>query len=163
MTLPPSAPSPVTDRYLESEVETFCQRMLEQPVQRSLGVTLASRGAGRAVCRMPVDPAKDGGGGYLHGGFVSMAVEVTAFFVAVSQARKGQWPATLDLHVALLRSAPIGATLEMRAELGSSTRSVAVIRVDVLELRPDGSEATVAIATVTKAYRDIARPAAAGS
>jgi uncharacterized protein (TIGR00369 family) len=153
-------PTQASDRYTDDELATFCERMLDQRIQRSLGLTLESREAGRAVCRFPVDEAKDGGGGYLHGGFVSMAVEITAFFVAITQARRGQWPATLDLHVALLRSASMGSVLEMRAALASSTRNIAVIRVDVIELRPGGSEAVVASATVTKAYRDIVRAAA---
>ena len=150
---------PDRERYDESELEVFCRNMLEQRIQKSLGLELASREGDRARCRMPVDEAKDGGGGYLHGGFVGMAVEATAFFVAIGVARRGQWPATVDLHLALLRSARIGSTLEMRAELLSSTRTLAVIRVDVLEQRTAGSEVVIAAATVTKAYRDIVRPA----
>lgn len=143
--------------YDDDEIASFCRRMVEHPIHRALGVELLARDATHAVCRLPVDEAKDGGGGYLHGGFVSMAVEVAAFFVAIGAARRGQWPATLDLHVALLRSARIGSTLETRASLLSRTRSVAVVRVDVVELRTDGTTATVAGATVTKAYRDVAR------
>lgn len=150
--------TPAAERYTDDEIEFFCQRMMEHPIHRSLGLVLASRGGDRAVCRMPVDEAKDGGGGYLHGGYVSMAVEITAFFVAVGLARRGQWPATMDLHVALLRSASIGSALELRAALLSSTRNVAVIRVDVIELRATGAESVVAGATVTKAYRDLVRP-----
>lgn len=142
------------ERYDADELDAFRARMVAQPVHRGLGATLVVHGPGTAVCRMPVDEGKDGGGGYLHGGFVSMAVEFTAWFVAIGLARRGQWPATLDLHVSILRSARIGSTLELRASLLTSTRSIAVVRVDVIELRADGSEAVVGGATVTKAYRD---------
>lgn len=144
-------------RYSADELATFCHNMVEQRIQRSLGLELVELVDGRARCRMPVGEDKDGGGGYLHGGFVSMGVEATAFFSAIGVARRGQWPATVDLHVALLRSARIGSTLELRASRVSSTRTLAVIRVDVVELRADGSEAAVAAATVTKAYRDAVR------
>ena len=86
-----------------------------------------------------------------------MAVEFTAWFVAIQLARQGQWPATLDLHLALLRSAKIGSTLELRATCLSSTRTTAVVRVDVIELRAEGGEAVVGGATLTKALRDRTR------
>ncbi|MCC6649228.1 MAG: hotdog fold thioesterase [Polyangiaceae bacterium] len=144
-------------RYSAEELDRFCRTMVEQRVQRALGLELLSLVDGRAVCRVPVDEDKDGGGGYLHGGFVSMAVEAAAFFSAIGVARRGQWPATVDLHVALLRSARIGSALVLRAELSTHTRTLAVVRVDVVERRAEGDEAVVAVATVTKAYRDVAR------
>lgn len=144
-------------RYSDEELARFCRNMVEQRIQRSLGLELVELAGGRARCTMPVGDDKDGGGGYLHGGFVSMAVEATAFFSAIGVARRGQWPATVDLHVALLRSARIGSTLALTAELVTSTRVLAVVRVDVVERRVDGVEATIAVATVTKAYRDAAR------
>lgn len=142
-----------TDTYPADDLDLFCTKMVEHPIHAGLGATLVSRDGERAVCRMPVDAAKDGGGGYLHGGYVSMAVEFTAWFVAIGIARVGQWPATLDLHVSLVRSARIGSTLELRAQLLSRTRTIAVVRVDVVELW-QGAETVVAGATVTKAYRD---------
>lgn len=148
------------ERYSADELALFCRNMVDQRIQRSLGLELVALTDGRAHCRMPVDADKDGGGGYLHGGFVSMGVEATAFFSAIGVARRGQWPATVDLHVALLRSARIGSVVELRASLVSSTRTLAVIRVDVFEARADGSEVAIAAATVTKAYRDVVRAGA---
>lgn len=153
----PSRAPATDDRYTDDELADFRRRMVAQPVHAALGATLVAAGPGTAVCRMPVDPGKDGGGGYLHGGFVSMAVEFAAWFVAIDLARRGQWPATLDLHLTILRSARIGSTLELRAALLSSTRTIAVVRVDVIERREDGSETVVGGGTVTKAYRDVRR------
>ena len=131
--------------------ERFNQLMLEQPFHAWMGIDLVSQGDGEAVCRMQVDDHTDGGGGYLHGGIAEAALDVVAWFAAISRVPQGSWLRTTSAHYQLMRTAARGHTIELRSTVDRSGRTTIFTRAEAWGIAPDGSQSLLITAQIQKA------------
>lgn len=67
-------------------------------------------------------------GGYLHGGAVTMALDVACFFSLIPTLGEGEMAATVDSSVQLISIVPLGARVELRGELIRRGRTMAFLR-----------------------------------
>jgi 1,4-dihydroxy-2-naphthoyl-CoA hydrolase len=124
------------------------------PFPSLLGLQLVEQGPGRVRCKLEIEDRHKSGIGLVHGGVLTAMVDHVLSIVVYPHVEIGKWVATLDLamnYLAPVRDGEIHAT----ADILSMRRRVAVVRVEVKNVRaPGGEPELVAAATGTVYVKD---------
>lgn len=112
------------------DIARFNQNMLDQVFHKWMGVELLHQEHGAAVCQIRVDDHTDGSAGYLHGGIAEAALDVAAWFAAITTIPKGYWLRTSSAQYSLMRSALRGHRVELHATVDRSGRTTVFVRVE---------------------------------
>lgn len=110
-----------------------------------LGVKIVDVGPGTMQARLEVRPELMTGIGNMHGGVLSALCDHVLGCVCYPVMKKGQWAATTEFKINL--TAPITkGTVDAYAKIVNMTRTMAVIRIDVVN---EGRLAAMAQGTCT--------------
>jgi len=120
-------------------------RMAANPLHHFLGVEVVEASDGRSRVELTVGPNSANANQVLHGGVFYTVCDVAAFAALLSVLPDDQSGATHDIHVSVMRPAPLGSRLVFEGEVLRRGRGLAFTRVDV---RMEGK--LVAAAHVTK-------------
>ncbi|MCO4747247.1 MAG: hypothetical protein KC912_20785 [Proteobacteria bacterium] len=132
------------------DIARFNKNMLEQVFHRWMGVKLVSQTDGEAICQIEVDDHTDGGGGYLHGGIAEAALDVVAWFAAITTVPAGYWIRTSTSQYSLMRAALRGHTVELRAKVDRSGRTTIFVRVEAWGVDEQGNRALLITGQIVK-------------
>ncbi len=138
------------ERYSAADLERFNVHMLDQVFHKWMGVKLISQEAGKAVCQIEVDDHTDGGGGYLHGAIGEAALDVVAWFAAITKVPKGSWIRTSSAQYVLMRSALRGDTVELQASVDRAGRTTIFIRTEAWGIDAQGKRQLLMTAQIVK-------------
>ncbi|HET9691493.1 MAG TPA: PaaI family thioesterase [Acidimicrobiales bacterium] len=125
--------------------------VLAVPLHRWLGLRLADEADPAAGTVLHVGDAAVNNAGVLHGGLVAALCDVAAYLAVLPHLRPGTNAVTTASSVAIVRSAPAGATVTFRGQVVRVGRSVAVCTSSA-HLLDEGGEVAGVVATgqVTK-------------
>jgi uncharacterized protein (TIGR00369 family) len=113
-----------TDDVLAARV----QGVLEVPLHRWLGLSLADAADPRAGLLLPVGPAAVNNADVLHGGIVAALLDVAAYLRLLPELGDGVNAVTHDSSCSLLRPVREGSTVLLHADLLHCGRSLAFLR-----------------------------------
>jgi uncharacterized protein (TIGR00369 family) len=115
------------------------------PIAQTVGFTMVSAGAGRAVIRLEADPARHGNPmGTVHGGVLCDIADAAMGMAYASTLADGESFTTLELKINFLR--PVWrATLEAEAVVVHGGRTIGLVECTVI----DAQERMVGRATST--------------
>lgn len=140
--MPTSTSGPVESLDLtQSERD---EEMLAVPLNRQLGLVFDGRGREGTVTHFPVtdDLAAFGG---LHGGALYSLLDATCLLALLPLLGKSEHAVTHDLHVSVMRAAPVGSTVTITGRVVRRGKQLAF-----LEARAECDGKLVAAARVTK-------------
>ena len=130
-------------------LQKWTQWVLEQPFHRFVGLELVHQEAGKAWCRFQVSDGLTDMAGTLNAGLLHGLVEAACYLALLPMLDDDEHASTIDLHVSVVRVAPKGARIALRAEVMRKGRGVAFVRCEAQTA--EGGAGTIATATVTKA------------
>ena len=123
--------------------------LLNHPFHRFAGLELVFQEPGRAWCRFTVQENAINPSGMLHVGLLYGYMDTAAYFSVLPMLEEGEQASTIDLHASIIRVAPLGSSIGLRAEVIRRGTSVAFVRCEAHGVE-DGM-GLIASATVTKA------------
>jgi uncharacterized protein (TIGR00369 family) len=123
--------------------------VLKHPFHRFAGLELVHQEAGKAWCRFQVSDDLTNMAGTLHAGLLHGLFEASCYLALLPLLEDDEHAGTIDLHVSVVRAAPRGARIALRAEVLRKGRNVAFVRCEAQTA--EGGAGTIAVATVTKA------------
>ena len=123
--------------------------LLNHPFHRFAGLESVFQEPGRAWCRFTVEENAINPSGMLHVGLLYGYMDTAAYFSVLPMLEEGEQAATIDLHTSIIRAAPLGASIGLRAEVIRRGATVAFVRCEAHGVE-DGM-GLIASATVTKA------------
>jgi uncharacterized protein (TIGR00369 family) len=121
------------------------QSVVDVPLHRWLGLSLAAPADPRAGLLLPVGPNAVNNAGQLHGGIVAAVLDVAGYLRLLPELDDGTAAVTHDASCSLLRPVGEGSTVLLRADLLHRGRTLAFLRS---EATVDGT--VVAFGQVTK-------------
>lgn len=127
--------------------------LIETGLMGFLGIRHVSFGPGTMVAEVDVRDDLMTPFGSMHGGVVSAVVDHVLGAVMYPIMERGQWAATTEFKVNLLRPVRDGVVRAEAAVISMSKRTAAV-RIDVTNPRPDGSARLCAAAQGTVSIQD---------
>jgi acyl-coenzyme A thioesterase PaaI-like protein len=130
-------------------VQTWTQWVLQHPFQRLAGLELVHQEAGKAWCRFQVTDSLTDMGGTLSAGLLHGLMETACSLALLPMLDDDEHASTIDVHASVVRVAPKGARIALRAEVMRKGRNVAFVRCEAQTA--EGGAGTIATATVTKA------------
>jgi uncharacterized protein (TIGR00369 family) len=130
-------------------LQKWTEWVLKHPFHRFAGLELVHQEAGKAWCRFQVSEDLTNMADTLHAGLLHGLVEATCYLALLPMLEDDEHAATTDLHVSVVRAAPRGARIALRAEVLRKGRSMAFMRCEAQTA--EGGAGTIAVATVTKA------------
>jgi uncharacterized protein (TIGR00369 family) len=123
--------------------------VLAHPFHRFAGLELVHQQPGKAWCRFEVAPTLINAAGMLHAGILYGLMDATCYLAVLPTLEEGEHAATVDLHTSLVRAAPQGARIALRAEILRRVTNLAFLRCEAQTV--EGAAGTIASATITKA------------
>lgn len=121
------------------------QALIDVPLNRHLGLVFDRHDAA-GVAHAHFDPHEGlRAYGRLHGGALYALLDAMGLLALQPRLRPGQHAVTHDLHVSMLRAAPEGARVALRAELLKLGRTLAFI-----DARAEAGGQLLATARITK-------------
>lgn len=144
-------------QYTDEELDKVMDAFAAIPLHRHYGLRFHRGGTGPAVT-FEVSRELAGGFDYLHGGVLYAALDIASAFVLVPMLRRGLQEKTVDVSLTMIRSAHVGETVEIFAEVEHHGRNNAFIRVHA---RRAGDGKLLARGQVTKAFVALDKLAAA--
>lgn len=121
------------------------QALIDVPLNRHLGLVFDHHDAA-GVAHAHFDPHEGlRAYGRLHGGALYALLDAMGLLALQPRLRPGQHAVTHDLHVSMLRAAPEGARVALRAELLKLGRTLAFI-----DARAEAGGQVLATARITK-------------
>ncbi len=123
--------------------------LLNHPFHRFAGLELVFQEPGRAWCRFTVEENAINPSGMLHAGLLYGYMDTAAYFSVLPMLEEGEQATTIDLHASIIRVAPLGSSIGLRAEVIRRGASVAFVRCEAHGVE-DGM-GLIASATVTMA------------
>jgi uncharacterized protein (TIGR00369 family) len=123
--------------------------VLKHPFHRFTGLELVHQEAGKAWCRFEVTQQLANMSGALHPGLLYGLMDATCYLALVPMLDEDEQASTVDMNVTLVRPAPAGARVALRAECLRRGRSLAFLRCEAQTA--EGGTGTIAVATFTKA------------
>jgi uncharacterized protein (TIGR00369 family) len=133
-----------------ADLARFNQNMLDQVFHSWIGVELLSQAHGQAICQIRVDDHTDGGGGYLHGGIAEAALDVAAWFAAMTTVPEGYWIRTSTAQYVLMRSALRGHAVELHGKVDRSGRTTVFVSVEAWGVDECGARALLITGQIVK-------------
>lgn len=127
--------------------------MLDAGLIGFLGISHTESGPGYLTAALDVRDDLLTPFGTAHGGVVSALVDHALGSVMYAVMEKGQWAATTEFKLNLLRPVREG-TLAARAEIISMSRRTAVVRIDVTNRVPEVADRLCAAAQGTVSIQD---------
>ncbi|MDB4942166.1 MAG: uncharacterized protein JWP97_1700 [Labilithrix sp.] len=118
--------------------------VLGLPLHRQLGLAFDGRGPEGTVTHFVVT-GELAAFGFVHGGTLYALLDVTSFLALAPLLGEGEHAVTHDLHVSVMRPAPVGATIHLTARVVRRGKQIAF-----LEARAEWDGTLVATARVTK-------------
>jgi uncharacterized protein (TIGR00369 family) len=104
------------------------QGVLDVPLHRWLGLSLADPADPRAGLVLPVGPNAANNAGRLHGGIVAAVLDVAGYLRLLPELDEGTDAVTHDASCSLLRPVGEGSTVLLRADLLHRGRTLAFLR-----------------------------------
>jgi uncharacterized protein (TIGR00369 family) len=129
-------------------LQQWTEWVLKHPFHRFAGLELVHQDAGKAWCRFQVSDDLANLAGTLHAGLLHGLFEATCYLALLPLLDDDEHAATIDLHVTVVRAAPRGARIALRAEVLRKGRNVAFVRCEAQTA--EGGTGTIALATVTQ-------------
>jgi 1,4-dihydroxy-2-naphthoyl-CoA hydrolase len=140
--------------YNPRVAEVLAKATVAAPSPSLLGMQLVEQSPGHVRCKLEIGDKHKSGIGLVHGGVLTAMVDHVLSIVVYPHVEIGKWVATLDMamnYLAPVREGEILAT----ADILSMRRRVAVVRVELHNVRAPGSEPVlVAAATGTVYVKD---------
>lgn len=143
--------------YTEEELDKVMTAFAAIPLHRHYGLRF-DRSAGGPCVTFEVTRELAGGFDYLHGGVLYAALDIASAFTLVPLLRRGIQEKTVDVSLTMIRSAHVGETVELFAEVEHLGRTNGFIRVYA---RRKGDGRLLARGQVTKAFVELDKLAAA--
>lgn len=139
-----STSSPGSIDSLDATQSERDEVVLAIPLNRQLGLTFEGRGADGTVTRFAVTEDLGAFGG-LHGGALYTLLDATCLLALLPLLGKSEHAVTHDLHVSVMRAAPVGSTVCITGRVVRRGKQLAF-----LEARAECDGKLVAAARVTK-------------
>lgn len=127
--------------------------LIEQGLMGFLGIRHAEFGPGTMIAEVDVRDELLTPFGTLHGGVISALADHVLGSVMYPVMGRGQWAATTEFKLNLLRPIREGV-LRASAEIISMSKRMAVIRIDITNPTPDGRERLAGAAQGTVSIQD---------
>ncbi len=143
--------------YSAEELEKVLGAFEAIPLHRHYGLRFARAGDQPCV-RFEVTRELAGGFDYLHGGVLYAALDIASAYTLVPRLRRGIQEKTVDVALSMIRSAKVGETVEILADVEHLGRSSAFLRVVA---RREGDGKLLARGQVTKTFVELDKLAAA--
>ncbi len=127
--------------------------LIETGLMGYLGIRHVALGAGSMVAEVDVRPELLNPFGTLHGGVVSALADHVLGAVLYPVIERGRWAATTEFKLNLVRPVRDGV-IRAEATIVSLGRRIAVVRIDMSNVQPDGSDRLCAAAQGTVSIQD---------
>jgi uncharacterized protein (TIGR00369 family) len=131
------------------KLQSWTEWVLKHPFHRFAGLELVHQEAGKAWCRFEVTEDLANMAGTMHAGLLHGLIEAACYLALLPMLEDDEHAGTIDIHVSVVRAAPRGARIALRAEVLRKGRNVAFVRCDAQTA--EGGAGTIASAVVTKA------------
>ncbi len=122
--------------------------ILDHPLSRVAALMLVHQEDSKAWCRFKVSEDCAGAEGFLNPSVLYGLIDATCHLGLVPGLADDEEANTMDFHVSIVRQAPIGAVVGLRAELLRRSAQVACLRCEAQYV--DGNSLVIASANVTK-------------
>lgn len=106
----------------------FFPEVLAIPLHRFLDIAPIDPADPALGVAFTVADASSAPGGYLHGGAVTLALDIACFFALIPTLADDEMAATVDSSVQLISTVPKGERVELRGELIRRARTLAFLR-----------------------------------
>jgi|KBSMisStaDraftv2_1062788.scaffolds.fasta_scaffold242299_1 uncharacterized protein (TIGR00369 family) len=130
-------------------IQTWNDWVLQHPFHRFAGLELVHQEPGKAWCRFEVTQPMANMSGGLHAGLLYGLMDATCYLALIPMLEDDEQAGTVDMNVTLVRPAPVGARVALRAECLRRGRSIAFLRCEAQTA--EGGTGTFAVASFTKA------------
>jgi uncharacterized protein (TIGR00369 family) len=104
-------------RRTDEQARHLIEQALAVPVHRFLGVELMSLAPGEARCQIIIGENAATPSNTLHGGVLSLVLEIAAYAALMPMIDADKIPTTIDFHNQPMRSVALGDKLEIVAKV----------------------------------------------
>lgn len=134
------------------EIRREIATVLAAPIHRHLGLKLVEAGNGRSLLSFVAGPATwmVEAGGRVHGGILALLLEPAALIAALDLLPSGRTVVTADMHVSVMRPAPVGGEISLIGRVLRPGNSLFFCEAEAMS----GGK-TIASARLTKAVVDV--------
>jgi 1,4-dihydroxy-2-naphthoyl-CoA hydrolase len=131
--------------------DALAKATMAAPFPSLLGLRLVEQGPGHVRCKLEIGDRHKSGIGLVHGGVLTAMVDHVLSIVVYPHVEVGKWVATLDLAMNYLAPVREGEILAA-ADILSMRRRVAVVRVELQNVRTPGGEPELVAAPTGTVY-----------